>query len=437
MASVVLASIHSLPVEILFAICKLLGLHHFPTNLDPQDEQSHRFFLQIRGVCRLFDDLISPFLFDHITLRVDPDGLRFKPPVWQLACGRARLCGWVKYLHIISSPASCFAPERVKKLDSDERALLKQELERYFTPAVAAMKGLISFKWTLTQDLPAPQHFQAAITRALVDLPSLTDLNLGFLRELTPSAVLDSRWTVPCRPNLTMISASIRHLTKLHFRLHPHLYPEVWVELLSLNVQLTDIAVDSFSETLLEYLGSYNGLQSFSMKYARPVSLIPQSVARGLFDALGNHKDTLSVLLLPHFDGLPLPWWTLQANAAALVTFTHLRHLSLSVIIRDLSQAESGVTRELELLSKIKSLEHYSINECEFASMGRQETVSNVLACLDLTDFAHTPSRISVHKSFFTRYFRLETFRDKDGVEKKRYSFCNSLWELPSTENLC
>jgi hypothetical protein len=197
-------------------------------------------------------------------------------------------------------------------------------------------------RWTLAQDLSAPEHFQAAITGALVDLPSLTDLHLGFSRAPNPST-LDSRWTVPCRPNLTMISASIRHLTKLHFRLHPHLYPDVWVELLSLHVQLTDISVDSFSGTLLQYLGSYTGLKSLSLEDSRPTSLIPQTVARGLFDALGNHKDTLSVLLLPHFGGLPLPWWTLQANAATLVNFTHLRHLSLSVIIRNLSQAESDV----------------------------------------------------------------------------------------------
>lgn len=130
-----------------------LGLHHFSTTLDPQNEQLQRFFLQIRSVCRVFDDLISPFLFGHINLRVDPDGLRFKPPVCQLECGRARLCGWVKHLHIISSPASCFAPERVRKLDPDERALLKQELEWYFTPAVAAMKGLISFKCILCTHL--------------------------------------------------------------------------------------------------------------------------------------------------------------------------------------------------------------------------------------------------------------------------------------------
>ena len=130
-----------------------LGLHHFSTTLDPQDEQIRRFFLQIRRVCRVFDDLISPFLFGHITLRVDPDGLRFKPPVCQLECGRARLCGWVKHLHIISSPASCFAPERVRKLDPDERVLLKQELERYLTPAVAAMKELISFKCVLSTHL--------------------------------------------------------------------------------------------------------------------------------------------------------------------------------------------------------------------------------------------------------------------------------------------
>ena len=126
-----------------------LGLHRFSITLDPQDKRLRRFFLQIRSVCRVFDDLISPFLFGHITLRVDPDGLRFKPPVCQLECGRARLCGWVKHLHIISSPASCFSPERVRKLDPDERALLKQELEWYFTPAVAAMKGLISFKCVL------------------------------------------------------------------------------------------------------------------------------------------------------------------------------------------------------------------------------------------------------------------------------------------------
>jgi hypothetical protein len=203
-------------------------------------------------------------------------------------------------------------------------------------------------RWTLAQDLSAPEHFQAAITGALVDLPSLTDLHLGFSRAPNPST-LDSRWTVPCRPNLTMISASIRHLTKLHFRLHPHLYPDVWVELLSLHVQLSDISVDSFSSTLLQYLGSYTGLQSLSLENSRPTSLIPQIVARGLFEALGNHKDTLSVLLLPHFGGLPLPWWTLQANAAALVNFTHLRHLSLSVIIRNLSQAESDVVSSIYL----------------------------------------------------------------------------------------
>ena len=203
-------------------------------------------------------------------------------------------------------------------------------------------------RWTLAQDLPAPKHLQAAITRALIDLPSLTDLHLGFSRDLTPST-LDSRWTVPCRPNLTMIGASIRHLTKLHFRLHPHLYPDVWVELLSLHVQLTEISVDSFSDTLLQYLGSYTGLQSLSLEYGRPASLIPQTVARGLIDAHGNHKDTLSVLLLPHFGGLPLPWWTLQANVAALVNFTHLRHLSLSVIIRNLSQAENDVVSSIFL----------------------------------------------------------------------------------------
>lgn len=105
--------------------------------------------------------------------------------------------------------------------------------------------------------------------------------------------------------------------------------------------------MDSFSDTLLHYLGSYTGLQSLSLEYARPASLIPQTVARGLFEALGNHKDSLSVLLLPHFGGLPLPWWTLQANEAALVTFTHLRHLSLSVIIRNLSQAESDVVSSI------------------------------------------------------------------------------------------
>ncbi|KAJ6552880.1 hypothetical protein B0H19DRAFT_155344 [Mycena capillaripes] len=311
-------------------------LQEIAGNLDTDD---HRSF---RAVCKDINFAMEPLFFSSIALNRPHVHLRFERFLWifeTLATGKT---GWSRYARTLKIVGEGWIEEEEKTSNLSDTAM--REL---FVSALASMKNIQTVSWVVHEGVAV--WLRNAMCDYLDTLPFLEVLQVEVDHTALPlGRMLGLRTLKITTPHhrqchtVQQVSQSVEQSHKLT-TLHVHGFndwSELWVKLTSSQTRLKEIYTNVVTTDLLDYLGSYSGLERLSFMRPDGGSAAKADHLANIFfeTVLPRHTDSLVDLACPA--GYETRWSFGTHNADIISDLSRLTSLKMSVNHENVADVE-------------------------------------------------------------------------------------------------